>query len=69
MCLIKIENNSTVAREHNAVYVNQINSVSPDFYFIRFMKHCAVECGKILCYYKNNKYIGYVLWKVSWSVD
>lgn len=48
MCLIKIENNSAVAREHNAVYVNQTNSVSPDFYFIRFMKHGAVKGDEIL---------------------
>lgn len=69
MCLIKIENNSTVAHEHNAVYVNQINSVSPDFYFTRFMKHGAGKCDKMLWYYQNNKYIGYALLKVSWSVD
>lgn len=69
MCLIKSENNSTVAQEDKTVYVNQINFVSPDLYFITFKKHDAITCDKMLCYYKNNKCIGHVWLKVFWLVD
>lgn len=40
------ENNSTVAHEDN-VYVNKISFVSPDLYFIRFMKHDTMKYDKI----------------------
>lgn len=46
ICLIMSENNSTVAHEDN-VYVNKISFVSPDLYFIRFMKHDTMKYDKI----------------------
>lgn len=45
MCLIKNENNSTVAQEDNISYVNQINVSSTGLYFIRFMEDYVTKHG------------------------
>lgn len=50
MCLVKSENNSTVAQDDSISEVNQINVSSNGFYFIRFIEHNVIKHVEILNY-------------------